>query len=51
MSGFRFLKIVRLRFVGFEEIHKCLHELRNDLEDCGGPADWNENSDNNAVCK
>ncbi|KAJ3643338.1 hypothetical protein Zmor_026056 [Zophobas morio] len=35
----------------FEEIHKCLHELRNDLEDCGGPADWNENSDNNAVCK
>ncbi|XP_044271602.1 uncharacterized protein LOC123015751 [Tribolium madens] len=35
----------------FEKIHKCLHELRNDLEDCGGPADWNENSDNAAVCK
>ncbi|CAH1375241.1 unnamed protein product [Tenebrio molitor] len=35
----------------FVVIHKCLHELRNDLEDCGGPADWNENSDNNAICK
>ncbi|RZC37641.1 uncharacterized protein BDFB_011356, partial [Asbolus verrucosus] len=35
----------------FQEIHQCLHELTNDLEDCAGPADWNENSENSAVCK
>ncbi|KAJ8917781.1 hypothetical protein NQ315_010687 [Exocentrus adspersus] len=35
----------------FDLYYPCLHELRNDLENCIGPVDWYEDTDEEKVCK
>lgn len=34
----------------FQQSWPCLHEMREDFQDCNGPEDWTENSDSKQVC-